>query len=37
MGKRVRRHVESHHDWDRIVDATEKVYASLVKERRKGA
>ena len=37
MAKRARRYVASHHDWDRIVDATEKVYASLVKERRKGA
>ena len=37
MAKRARRYVELHHDWNRIVDATEKVYASLVKERRKGA
>ena len=37
MAKRARRHVESHHDWDRVVEATEQVYANLVKERRKGA
>ena len=37
MAKRARRYVESHHDWDRVVDATEEVYTRLVKEQREVA